>query len=94
MFFVYMLASTAHGTLYVSVTSDLVRRVWEHKSRAVLGFTTKYGVDRLVWMESHERWESAFRREKQIKEWKRSWKINLIEVDNPQWLDLYRDISR
>lgn len=94
MFFVYLLASKPYGTLYVGVTSDLVRRVWEHKSKAVPGFTARYGVDRLVWLESHETWESASRREKQIKEWKRDWKINLIESDNPHWIDLYADLLR
>jgi putative endonuclease len=69
MFFVYILASKPHGTLYVGVTSDLVRRVWQHKSKMVGGFAAQYGVDRLVWMESHDTPESAIRREKQIKEW-------------------------
>jgi putative endonuclease len=64
MFFVYMLASEPHGTLYIGVTSDLTRRVWERKTKPVSGLTAKYGVDRLVWMESHVTWESAIRREK------------------------------
>jgi putative endonuclease len=89
MFFVYLLASQPQGTLYVGVTSDLVQRVWQHKSKAVPGFTSKYGVDRLVWFEPHELWESAIRREKQIKGWKRAWKIPLIEADNPHWADLF-----
>lgn len=88
MFFVYLLSSKPNGTLYVGVTSDLVARIWEHKSKAVPGFTAMYGVDRLVWYEAHEDWEAAFRREKQIKEWKRAWKIELIEKQNPQWVDL------
>jgi putative endonuclease len=93
MFFVYLLASKPHGTLYAGVTTDLVKRVWEHKVKAVPGFTAKYGVDRLVWFEMHELWEPAVRREKQIKEWKRAWKITLIESDNPHWLDRCHDLS-
>src|SRR5258708_4485084 len=83
MFFVYLLASQPQGTLYVGVTSDLAQRVWQHKSKAVPGFTSKYGVDRLAWFEAHELWGSAIRREKQIKEWKRAWKIQLIKADKP-----------
>jgi putative endonuclease len=83
MFFVYLLASKPYGTLYVGVTTNLAQRVWEHKSKAVPGFTAKYGVDSLVWFEQHEDWESAIRREKQIKEWKRNWKIELIETGIP-----------
>jgi putative endonuclease len=79
MFFVYMLASRHYGTLYVGSTNDLARRVWEHKTKAIPGFTTKYGVDRLVWFEVHETLEGALIRERQIKRWKRDWKINLIE---------------
>jgi putative endonuclease len=93
MFYVYLLASEPNETLYAGVTSDLVKRVWEHKTKAVAGFTAKYGVDRLMWFEHHEDWESAIRREKQIKEWQRNWKIELIERENPHWLDLYRDLS-
>ena len=69
MFFVYLLASQPHGTLYVGTTNDLFRRIWEHKIKAVPGFTAKYGVDRLVWFEAHETLESAFLREKRIKGW-------------------------
>ncbi len=89
MFYVYLLASKPYGTLYVGVTSELARRVWEHKIRAVPGFTARYGVDRLVWFEPHETAEAAMRHERQIKEWRRDWKINLIESDNPRWIDLY-----
>jgi putative endonuclease len=71
MFYVYLLASKPYGTLYAGVTTDLVKRVWEHKAKAVPGFTARYEVDRLVWCEYHDHWESAIRREKQIKEWKR-----------------------
>lgn len=93
MFYVYLLSSKPHGTLYAGVTSDLARRIWDHKTKSVPGFTAKYGVDRLVWYETHEDREAAFRREKQIKEWKRAWKIELIESHNPQWLDLYPELS-
>jgi len=92
-FFVYLLASRLRGTLYVGVTSNLMKRVWEHKTKAIPGFTVRYGVDRLVWFESHESAEAAIRREKQIKEWKRDWKINLIERENPYWLDLYSGLG-
>ena len=92
-FYVYLLASNMRGTLYVGVTSDLLKRVWEHKNKVVSGFTAKYGVDRLVWFEVHETLEAAFRREKQIKSWKRTWKIQLIEKDNPDWIDLYGSLS-
>jgi putative endonuclease len=86
---VYLLASRRNGTLYVGVTSDLVKRVWEHKDHVVEGFTKKYGVDRLVWYEVHSTMESAIQREKAIKEWKRAWKVELIEKANPEWVDLY-----
>jgi len=94
MFYVYLLSSRLNGTLYTGSTRDLIRRVWEHKQKAVPGFTTKYGVDRLVWYERHESLEAAFARERQIKNWKRLWKIQLIEADNPQWTDLYPSIVR
>ena len=90
---VYLLASKPHGTLYVGSTFELARRVWQHKTRAVPGFTAKYGVDRLVWFEAHERLETALVRERQIKKWKRDWKINLIERENPHWADLYPSLS-
>jgi putative endonuclease len=75
MFFAYLLASQPHGTLYIGSTSDLVRRVWEHKVKAGPGLTAKYGVDRLVWFERHETLEGAMQREKRIKSWKRARKI-------------------
>jgi putative endonuclease len=93
MFYVYLLASKPYGTLYVGVTSDLPKRIIEHKSKAVPGFTTRYGVDRLVWFEAHDAAEAAIRREKQIKEWRRNWKISLIEQDNPHWVDLYLSLT-
>jgi putative endonuclease len=92
-FFVYLLASSVRGTLYVGVTSDLLTRVWQHKNKVVPGFTARYRVDRLVWYEVHETAEGAIRREKQLKEWKRDWKMNLIERDNPNWIDLYADMA-
>ncbi|HEU0215155.1 MAG TPA: GIY-YIG nuclease family protein [Stellaceae bacterium] len=82
-FFVYILASKPFGTLYTGMTSDLVRRVWEHKIKAVSGFAARYGVDQLVWFEVHATAEAAITREKQLKEWKRDWKINLIMRTNP-----------
>ena len=90
---VYILASKRNGTLYCGSTSDLLRRVWEHKNKVVPGFTSQYGVSRLVWFESHETIPSARERECQIKEWKRLWKIELIEANNPEWLDLYSTLS-
>jgi putative endonuclease len=93
MFYVYLLSSKPYGTLYVGVTSDLEARLWRHKSKAFRGFTARYGIDRLVWFEVHATAEAAIRREKQIKEWQRDWKINLIERDNPHWLDLYPSLS-
>jgi putative endonuclease len=93
MFCVYLLASKPYGTLYVGVTSDLLKRVFEHKSKAVPGFTTRYGVETLVWFEAHDSIEAAIRREKRIKEWKREWKFNLIERTNPHWTDLYPGLA-
>ncbi len=89
---VYLLASGRNGTLYVGVTSNLVKRVWEHKNHVVEGFTKKYGVDQLVWYEVHETMESAIQREKAIKEWQRAWKLKLIEQMNPDWADLYDSV--
>jgi putative endonuclease len=89
---VYLLASKANGTLYTGVTSDLVQRVWQHKNDLVEGFTKRYGVHRLVWYELCLSMEVAIAREKAIKEWKRDWKIQLIEKSNPKWRDLYDEI--
>ena len=89
---VYILASKRNGTLYVGVTSDLVKRIWEHKNNMVEGFTKLYMVKELVWYELHESMESAIIREKRIKDWKRAWKLELIESKNPDWLDLYDTI--
>jgi putative endonuclease len=90
--YVYILASRPYGTLYTGVTADLIQRVWQHREHCVPGFTTKYSVDQLVWFETHEDIMEAITREKQIKEWKRAWKIELIQKDNPHWRDLYDDI--
>ena len=92
--YVYLLASGKHGTLYVGVTNDLVRRVYEHKTKTVKGFTSRYDVGRLVWYECYDDPENAILREKDIKKWKREWKIRLIEEDNPDWSDLYLSITR
>lgn len=89
---VYMLASHYQGTLYVGVTSDLVKRIWQHKNDNVEGFTRKYHVHTLVWYEVHETMESAICREKAIKAWKRQWKVELIESVNPDWKDRYADL--
>ncbi len=89
---VYLLASKRNGTLYVGVTSDLIKRVWEHKNHVANGFTKRYGVDRLVWYEVHETMESAIGREKALKEWQRAWKLELIEKFNPDWKDLYDSV--
>ena len=89
---VYILANKRNGTLYIGVTSDLVRRVWEHKNNMIEGFTKRYQVHRLVWYELHESMESAIIREKRLKDWKRAWKLELIEGKNPDWLDLYDTI--
>jgi putative endonuclease len=90
---VYILASKRNGTLYVGVTSDAVRRVWQHKTDAIEGFTSKYAVKRLVYLEMHATMPDAILREQQLKAWKRGWKLALIERDNPEWRDLYDDIA-
>ena len=89
---VYILASRKNGALYTGVTSDLVKRIWEHKENAVDGFTKRYGVHTLVWYEMHASMKSAIQREKRIKEWKREWKIELIDKGNAEWKDLYDEI--
>ena len=89
---VYILASKRNGTLYVGVTSDLIKRVWEHKNNVVKGFTERYSVHQLVWYELHETMESAIRKEKMLKNWKRVWKLELIERSNPNWQDLYETV--
>ena len=91
---VYILASKRNGTIYAGVTNDLVRRVYEHRTHAVPGFTAKYDVTMLVWFEGHESPESAIKREKAIKSWPRKWKLDLIEKENAGWRDLWEEISR
>jgi len=88
LYYVYILASRRNGTLYTGVTNDLVRRTWSHQDGEVEGFTKRYGVKMLVYYEAHHDIRDAIRREKQIKAWKRQWKINLIEKENPEWKDL------
>ncbi len=90
---VYILASQRNGTLYVGVTSDLARRVWEHKEGAMEGFTKDYGVRDLVFYEFHETMNDALTRERRIKKWRRQWKLDLIEQTNSQWRDLYGDLA-
>ncbi len=87
---VYILASKRNGTLYVGVTSNLPKRIWEYKNNFVDGFTRQYGVHQLVWFEFHDNMESAIVREKRLKGWKRKWKLELIEGANPHWKDLSR----
>ena len=88
---VYILASRKNGTLYTGVTGDLVKRTYEHKQEMIDGFTKKYNIKMLVWFEKTEDPAAAIQREKQIKKWKRKWKIELIEQRNPEWNDLYKD---
>jgi len=93
-FWVYLMASRKNGTLYAGVTADLARRAFQHRESTVEGFTSRHSVKRLVWYEEHPSAESAIRREKAIKEWKRQWKIDLIEAANPDWNDLYLNLNR
>ena len=89
---VYMLASKRNGTLYIGVTSDLLKRIWQHKEGLVEGFTKRYDVKLLVWFEMHASMPEAIAREKALKEWQRGWKLKLIEASNPKWRDLYEDL--
>ncbi|MBA4225540.1 MAG: hypothetical protein C0456_02825 [Hyphomonas sp.] len=91
--YVYILASKRNGTLYTGVTSDLIVRVWQHKEDLLPGFSSKYGCKRLVWFETHDDIEAAIRKEKQIKRWRRAWKLRLIEETNPAWCDLWDDLN-
>jgi putative endonuclease len=92
-FYVYIMASQPNGTLYTGMSSNLGQRVWHHKNNMVDGFTGKYNVKHLVYFEVHDSAESAITRERQIKKWRRKWKLRLIEAQNPQWEDLYSKIS-
>jgi putative endonuclease len=91
-YFVYILASKRHGTLYIGMTSNLIRRVWQHKNEIIDGFTKEYGVKQLVYFEVYGHVEDAILREKRLKKWNRKWKIRLIERNNPEWNDLYDSI--
>lgn len=91
--FVYIMANRMNGTLYIGVTSDLVKRAWEHREDVVEGFTRRYRVHKLVYFEAHDDIRAAIHRETQMKRWNRSWKLELIERSNPQWRDLYDEIA-
>ena len=91
-YYVYMLASRRYGTIYTGVTSDIIKRTWQHKEGFVEGFTKEYSVKHLVWYEQHDDVQSAITREKQVKKWNRAWKIKLIQKNNPHWRDLYREV--
>ncbi|MGY3607145.1 MULTISPECIES: GIY-YIG nuclease family protein [unclassified Bradyrhizobium] len=92
-YYVYLLASKKYGTLYLGVTNDIIRRIYEHKTKTVPGFTKRYTVDRLVWFEIYDDPTTAIAREKELKKWRRDWKIRLIEEKNPDWIDLYPEIT-
>ena len=91
-YYVYILASKKNGTLYIGVTSDLIKRIWQHKNNLVEGFTKQYGVHDLLYFEETGDVMSALEREKELKKWKRQWKIDLIEKNNPEWKDLYPNL--
>ena len=91
-YYVYMVTNRKHGTLYVGITNDLIRRIHEHRARECPGFTKRYNLDKLVFFEVHDGPREAIRREKNIKRWNRAWKDQLIEDDNPDWRDLYGEI--
>jgi putative endonuclease len=91
-YYVYILASRKDGAVYVGITNDIVRRVYEHRTKAVPGFTSKYNITRLVWFEIYDDPISAISREKELKKWRRAWKVQLIAAQNPDWNDLYESI--
>jgi putative endonuclease len=91
-YYVYILASRKDGAIYIGMTNDMVRRIYEHRTKVVQGFTSKYNITRLVWFEIYEDPISAISREKELKKWRRAWKVQLIEAQNPQWDDLYESI--
>jgi len=91
-YYVYVLASQRNGALYVGVTSNLLKRIWEHKNKAMEGFTQKYSVNKLVYFEQYSDPENAIKREKRLKKYNRQWKLELIEKENPEWRDLYTDL--
>jgi len=92
-FFVYILANKRNGTIYIGMTDDLVKRVWQHRNEVIPGFSKRYGVKTLVWHETHESRESAFARGRQLKKWNRKWKLELIEGANPSWRDLADELT-
>jgi len=92
-YYVYMITNKSNLVLYIGVTNDLIRRVWEHKTHYIKGFTDKYNVEKLVFYEHYSDINTAIQREKQLKTWKREWKNNLINTMNPKWIDLYESIS-
>jgi len=92
-FYVYILTNKSHHVVYTGVTSDLVKRIWQHKNKTADGFTSKYNVNKLVYFEVYDDAENAIKREKNLKDWKRDWKDQLIEKENPDWQDLYQDIT-
>ena len=94
MYYVYLMASRRHGTLYVGITNDLIPRAYEHRTNAVHGFTSRYYVHLLVWFECSNDALTAITREKEIKKWRREWKINLVEQTNPEWVDLFESLAR
>ena len=91
-YYVYVLANKRNGTLYVGVTSNLIKRIWEHKNKAMEGFTHKYSVNKLVYFEEYSDPENAIKLEKRLKNYNRQWKLELIEKENPEWKDLYTDL--
>lgn len=91
-YYIYILASKRNGTLYIGITSNFVKRIWEHKQKLVKGFTEKYNVTTLVYFEEYDNPTEAIKREKNLKAWKRAWKLELIEKENPNWEDLYSKI--
>jgi putative endonuclease len=94
VYYVYLLASHRNGTLYIGITSDLVKRIWQHKNEVAEGYTKEYQVKRLVYFETYKDVNEAIVREKRLKHWNRKWKLALIEKDNPNWNDLYDEICR
>lgn len=93
-FYVYILSNQSNRVVYTGVTSNLIKRIWQHKNKVADGFTSKYNVNKLVYFENHDDAENAIKREKNIKDWKRAWKNELIEKENPDWRDLYDDITQ
>ena len=93
-YYVYILASQPNGTLYIGRTNDLVKRVWQHKQKFVKSFTSKYAIDKLVYFEVHQDAGAIVQRERRLKTWERAWKVALIEKENPNWVDLYEEITK